>query len=333
MREINVCPSSLTVGHNTYSKDSLRKLFGGRKVSHIFNGVSPETDTSEIHDAIKGVGRISVSGAQPKFSVVVGEDNRLRYAKVNEQGTFILKPKPTSLVIINREYCCANENLTMQLASQVYEIETAPNGLCFFENDDSTAYITQRFDVHEGGKYKQEDFAALLGRNKNTHGDDFKYVNVSYEECADVIHKFVKPALVDVRKFFRIILFNFLTLNDDAHLKNFSLIERNGEFRLAPAYDLVNTSLMIREPHIFAVEKGLFKEGMKLTDTRWVNRRDFEEFGRRIGLPERLINKELDFFVTPKPEAERLIANSFLSDDLKLKYWDGYDYRRKMLTF
>ena len=333
MTEINVCPSSLAGGNDTYSKEALKSLFDGKRVSHIFNGVSPESDTIEIREAIKTVGRISISGVQPKFSAVIGEDNRLRYTKDKEQGTFILKPKPTSRIIINREYWGANENLTMQLASQVYDIETAPNGLCFFENDHSVAYITRRFDVYDGGKYKQEDFAVLLGRNKDTHGEDYKYDNISYEECAEVIHKYVKPALVDIRKFFRIILFNFLTLNDDAHLKNFSLIEREGEFRLAPAYDLVNTSLMIREPRIFAFEKGLFKEGMNLTDTRWVNRNDFEEFGRRIGLPERLIKKELDFFIKTKPKAEKLIANSFLSDELKSQYWESYDYRRRMLTF
>lgn len=54
----------------------------------------------------------------------------------------------------------------MQIASQVYGIETAGNALCFFE-DDKPAYITRRFDVHSGGKYKQEDFAALLGWSKD----------------------------------------------------------------------------------------------------------------------------------------------------------------------
>jgi hypothetical protein len=29
--------------------------------------------------------------------------------------------------------------------------------------------------------------------------------------------------------------------NADAHLKNFSLLERGGELRLSPAYDLINT--------------------------------------------------------------------------------------------
>ncbi len=53
-------------------------------------------------------------------------------------------------------------------------------------------------------------------------------------------------------------VFNFITLNDDAHLKNFSLINRGGgEYTLAPAYDLINTSLHLSVPRIFALDKSL----------------------------------------------------------------------------
>ena len=199
----------------------------------------------------------------------------------------------------------------MQIASQVYGIETAPNALCFFE-DGKPAYITRRFDVHPGGKYKQEDFAALLGWSKDNGGKYFKYDKASYEECAEVIHKYVKAALVDIRRFFRIILFNFVTLNDDAHLKNFSLIERNGEYRLAPAYDLVNTALQLYEPRIFALDKGLFKEGMSNADTHSICYGDCVEFGRRIRLTDKVVKKEIEMFREPNPKAIQFIRKSFL---------------------
>lgn len=88
-----------------------------------------------------------------------------------------------------------------------------------------------------------------------------------------------KQAPIDVARFFRLVVFNFITLNDDAHLKNFSLINKDEEYRLSPAYDLINTSLHLVEPRIFALDKGLFREGMKLSDTHQVSRTDFEEFG------------------------------------------------------
>ncbi|MCH5224773.1 MAG: HipA domain-containing protein [Muribaculaceae bacterium] len=332
MQTIIVCPSTLRTGHSTYSKEALKLLFNGKSVSHIIKGTSPDKESEETSRNIQNIGRISLSGAQPKFSALV-DKGHLRLTHKGEQGVFILKPRPVSPAIRNKDYCCANENLTMQIASQVYGIETASNALCFFEADGTPAYITRRFDIHPKGKFKQEDFASLMGRNSESHGENYKYDNVSYEECADIIRRYVKPALVDLRKFFKIVIYNFLILNDDAHLKNFSLIERNGEYRLAPAYDLINTNLQLYEPHIFAFEKGLFKEGMAMSDVKWINREDFEEFGRRIGLPIQVIKNDLDFFSSFHPLAEELIQQSFLSEELKKSYLDSYRFQIKMLSF
>ena len=331
MKDLTVCPSILQEGYDTYSPIARRTLFDGHAVSHIFSEASPDTGTVEANEAVKSVGRISLSGAQPKFSIVV-DDDKLRYIREGEQGTFILKPRPTAYQIINKDFCVANEHVTMQIASQVYGIETAANALCFFD-DGTPAYITRRFDVHSKGKYKQEDFAALLGYTKDNAGSNYKYDKASYEECAEVIHRYVKATLLDIRRFFRIILFNFVTLNDDAHLKNFSLIERNGEYRLSPAYDLINTSLQLMNPHIFALDKGLFKEGMAFSDTHTISRSDFEEFGKRIGLPIKVIKQEIDMFAAEQPLVKELLGRSFLSPSLQKQYWMAFDYRRKMLNF
>lgn len=328
---IDRCPSTLAGGYETYSLQALRLLFDGRKVSHVLSFLSPRAGGEDAKHALKNAGRLSLSGAQSKFGLVLGEDDRLRYSESTEQSTYILKPRPTGYHIINHAYCAANENLTMQIAAQAYGIETATNALCFF-SDGEMAYITRRFDVYAGGKYAQEDFATLMGLSKADGGSDFKYLNGSYEECAEVIRRYVKSAPVDLLRFFRVVLFNFITLNDDAHLKNFSLLHNGHEYHLSPAYDLVNTSLQIYEPRIFALEKGLFREGMRLSDTHQVSVHDFKEFGRRIGLPERLVEREIDRFVSPNPIADMLIERSFLSEELKEQYRCGYHYRQLMLT-
>lgn len=329
-QEINICPSSLIQGHSTYSPAALKRLFDGRQVSHILSFDSPAASGSGGREAVRNVGRLSLSGAQPKFGLVIGNDGELRYSRENEQSTYILKPCPTGYQIINHDYCAANENLTMQMASQVYGIETAANGLCFFR-DGKMAYITRRFDVHSGGKYAQEDFASLMGLTKADGGSDFKYNNGSYEECAEIIRRYVKAAPVDILRLFRIILFNFITLNDDAHLKNFSLISDGREYHLSPAYDLVNTSLQLYEPRIFALDKGLFKEGMHLTDTHQVTTDDFIELGRRIGLPGKLVMQEIKRFTLPNEKADTMIERSYLSGELKRSYLSGYHYRQSMI--
>ena len=327
MIELHVCPSTLQAGFSTYSPTALKQLFDGKPVSHILDFDSPNNESADNETYLKNVGRISLSGVQPKASLVVNSNHQL------VKPAYILKPAPTSYALFERKYCPANEHLTMQLASQVYHIETAANGLCFFR-DGEAAYICRRFDVGpDGKKYQQEDFASLAGLTNANGGSDFKYSNLSYEECADIIRRYVKAAPVEIMRFFRIVVFNYLTLNDDAHLKNFSLINRgDGEYHLAPAYDLINTSLHLGQPRIFALDKGLFSEGMQMSDTKTVSRKDFEEFGRRIGLAPRLIKRELDAFAAESPLAKELIENSFLSDALKRSYWLSYQYRRSTLA-
>lgn len=165
MTDIHICPSTLAAGYSTYSPEALKLLFDGKKVSHIFPGLSPLNNSWEAKEAYKQVGRISLSGVQSKLAAVT-EDGRFRFAKEGERGLFMLKPKPSASFLYQREDCPANENLTMQIASQVYHIETAANGLVVFDDDDM-AYITRRFDVSaDGSKYQQEDFAALMGYTK-----------------------------------------------------------------------------------------------------------------------------------------------------------------------
>ena len=333
METLNVCPSTLAEGFNTYSPSALKLLFDGRSVSHILGFDSPNHEDADTEEYARHVGRISLSGVQPKASLVLNAENQLVRPIDGQRGQYILKPAPSSYSLLERKYCPANEHLSMQIASQVYHIETAANALCFFR-DGEAAYLTRRFDVApDGSKYQQEDLASLGGLTKANGGSDYKYSNLSYEECAEIIRRYTKAAPVEVLKFFRVVVFNYLILNDDAHLKNFSLMNRgNGEYHLTPAYDLINTSLHLYEPRIFALDKGLFREGMTFTDTHSVSRKDFEEFGRRISLSPRLVKRELDFFATEHPLAQDLISRSFLPEQLQRTYWLSFNYRRTTLT-
>ncbi len=333
MEKINVCPSTLAEGFDTYSPVARKLLFDGREVSHTLSFDSPNNESADTEEYARHVGRISLSGVQPKASLMLSREGQLMRPSDGERGQYILKPAPSSYTLLERKYCPANEHLSMQIAAQVYHIETAANGLCFFR-DGEAAYLTRRFDVAaDGSKYQQEDLASLGGLTKANGGSDYKYSNLSYEECAELIRKYTKAAPVEVLKFFRIVVFNYLILNDDAHLKNFSLMNRgNGEYHLTPAYDLINTSLHLYKPRIFALDKGLFREGMQFSDTQSVGRKDFEEFGRRIGLSERLVKRELDYFAAEHPLAQELIRRSFLSEKLQHYYWQSYNYRRTTLA-
>ncbi len=102
---------------------------------------------------------------------------------------------------------------------------------------------------------------------------------------------------------------------------------------LSPAYDLMNTSLHLTQPSIFALKKGLFKEGMTVDDTHSITRALFVEFGYRLGLNETVINRELDRFLTQTEMAKQMIHDSELPDMLAEQYYKSYHYRCLTLTF
>ena len=120
-------------------------------------------------------------------------------------------------------------------------------------------------------------------------------------------------------------LFNFVFANGDAHVKNFSVLRTHeGDYRLAPAYDLINTLIHIPDGSIFALRKGLYPGW---NPEFGVYGSDFMRFGTMIGLEERFVKSEIDRFCADYKEAEALIGNSFLSDDLKNQYTTIYKAR------
>ena len=315
-----------------YDHKTLVEMFDGQDVSPILPYDSIDADVATIDASTQASGRISISGVQPKYAMVV-DNGVLRFAREGEQGRYILKIAPIEPHIIERPWVPVNEWMTMHLAEQIYGIRTAKNCLCYFRNG-SVAYITRRFDVQpDGSKWLQEDFASIANISRDTNGSDYKYNAMSYAECGALIDRYVSAAMVEKLKFFRLVVFNYLTCNDDAHLKNFSLMSIAGaDFRLTPAYDLLNTQLHLTNPHIFALTKGLYP-GMILDDTHSVTGASFKEFGRQLGLPDKLVAKELNDFRTEKPQARELIYSCGLPENLARNYFGGYDYRRQTLSF
>ena len=204
--EFKYCPGTLAEGYSSYSPSCLRNLFDGKKVSPILPYDEPQQSEEVAELFLENRKRISISGVQEKLSMLL-EKNVLRLTREKEQGTYILKPIPRDLKKVDQ--VPANEHLTMQIAKQVYGINTAENALVFFKNG-SPAYITKRFDVQNNGdKWGNEDFATLAGKTKDNSGPNFKY-DFSYEEAGLLIQRFVPAWRIEIEKYFSLVVFNFL---------------------------------------------------------------------------------------------------------------------------
>lgn len=294
------------------------RLFDSRRVSlELDFNLDDRHHTDEMTRAMQ---RLSVSGVQEKFPAVI-DHGKIRLAEDGEQSTHILKPAPWDASINERGYIPANEHLTMQIAAQIYGIETAANGLCSTPGGQSV-YITRRFDIDsDGKKYPMEDMATLIGRSEANEGTVFKY-NGSYMEVAQAIRRYNTAWMVDLERFFELVVFNYIYANGDAHLKNFSLINIHGDYRLAPAYDLMNTALHVRDED-FALSEGLAPHLPKSEAYLYIShpcRQDFAWFGNEIGLVGSRVSRILDKYSMLPDSVTEWVMGSPLSKKLQRSY-------------
>lgn len=324
MKTRTVCPGHLAEGFDKYCPSCIRKLFDGKRVN-------PQLDfdyDAESMDMAENINLLSVSGVQEKLSAIVS-DGKIVLTPPGVQGRYIIKPAPAYKHLRFRNQIPVNEHLTMQIARQVYKIPTAENGLVFFKNGEA-AYITKRFDYDaDSQKIKQEDFSSLAHKTGATHGGDFKYTG-SYEDAAALLKTYVPAWQVQMSRFYTLVVFNYLFANGDAHLKNFSLQQSiGGDYLLAPAYDLLNTSIHVADED-FALQEGLMPTA-EYSDiyarTGHPCRTDFETFGQRIGVLPKKMKTILDMFAQEQSEVYTLINRSFLDEKIKRMYQQSYRER------
>jgi serine/threonine-protein kinase HipA len=329
--DLQYCPSTLQPGFTTYSPSGQLALFGSRskKVSHVLPFGPPGKNAELTRQYNEKRKSISISGVQEKYSLVL---NKNKLSLTASKGSHILKPVPAERLELVQDMP-ANEHVSMQMARQVFGIKTAACGMIFFD-EGSPAYITRRFDYKaDGSKYQLEDFATLLGKTPEKEGDDYKY-NASYLDIARLIHQYAPAATIALINYFRMVMFNYLIANGDAHLKNFALIESDqGDYILAPAYDLVCTALHIDDSSL-ALRDGLYEGDTEETSYQnfgTYTRQSFMAFAEKAGVAAALAAVIIDEVIQGTLKASELIERSFLSDEGKRKYMDIIAERKRRL--
>jgi serine/threonine-protein kinase HipA len=302
-----------------------KKLFDGKKVSTILSFDTPKEENIPVYQ--EKTKRLSISGVQLKFSVrLEGKELIL----TEEKGEYILKPIPPASLIVMQDQAPENEHLTMQIARQLFKIPVAENGLILFK-DNAPAYITRRFDVKpDGTKKLQEDFAQISGKTGKTAGDNYKY-SATYEDIGRLIREKVAAYPPVLEDFFKLVLFNYIFSNGDAHLKNFSLIQSEfGDYMLSKAYDLMST--VLHTPNESDTALDLYTEDTKsefYSKNGYYGRPDFETLAERIGLITKRAQQIIDTILGREDEVLSMINNSFLSEEAKEKYIQYYEDKRR----
>jgi serine/threonine-protein kinase HipA len=315
---MNCCGCLKQIDTAGYCRKCLKDLFEGKKIENVLPFNSPYKEESDLYR--ERTKKLSISGVQAKYSMRLERKDLVLTVKA---GQYILKPIPAGQ-FKNLDQAPANEHLTMQLAGQIFKIAIPPNAIIHF-SDNTPAYLVKRFDVKaNGSKYAQEDFGQIAQVTEETHGKNYKY-DLSYEEIGLLIKRHIPTYAIELEKFFRLVLFNYIFSNGDAHVKNFSAIQTDdGDHVLTPAYDLLCTR--IHSPGEADMALTLFKD--RFTEAYnahgFYTYDDFLEFGKVLSIKESRVVKIIDEFSSKEEGIDRLADASFLNDEIKAFYKNAY---------
>jgi serine/threonine-protein kinase HipA len=261
----------------------------------------PYSAEEQRQQAAQRMLKMSIQGVQPKLSAVLNIRAQV-FEIVDQGGIYIIKPESPLFSELP-----ANEDLTMRLAKAV-GIETPLHGLIYCK-DGSLSYVIRRFDrLKKNQRLAQEDFAQLSGSNREK-----KYAS-SMEKVAKIIETYTTFPALEKLKLFRLTLFSFLVGNEDMHLKNFSLITEGSRITLSPAYDLLNSTVVLQNPQEqMALPLNGRRNKLSPSDL-------LDYFPAYLQLPPQSVHKVLQDFSHAKPQWLDLIEHSFLSASMKEKY-------------
>ena len=255
----------------------------------------------------------SLTGVQPKLSLNLHKHkgcNRLTI--VGLWGDFIFKPQAEAYPQLPE-----NEDLTMHMA-EAARIKVVPHSLVHLA-DGSLGYITRRIDrTTKGEKIDMEDMCQLT-----LHPTEYKSKS-SCEQIGKTMAAYSSTPKLDLINCMQILLFSFVTGNNDMHLKNFPLYRPKKAYQLTPAYDLLNVAIANpKDKEEMALSINGKKSRLKL--------QDFIKASDTLGIGQRVTLQLIENMQKALPVWKDLIRNSFLSEDMKKSYLELVETRLSKL--
>ena len=304
------CYKELEEGQKDFHPGCARKFFGTSDAPLLeYRREELDALAAQVIQA-----QTSLTGVQPKLSLNLHKhEGSNRLTIVGLWGDFIFKPQTDAYPELPE-----NEDLTMHMA-EAARIKVVPHSLIRLA-DGSLGYITRRIDrTKKGEKIDMEDMCQLT-----LHPTEYKYKS-SCEQIAKAIAAYSSTPRLDLVNFMQVLLFSFVTGNNDMHLKNFSLYRPKALYQLSPAYDLLNVAIANPKDK---EEMALSINGKKAR----IQLADFLKSSDTMGIEQRVTLGLIDGLRNAMPAWIDLINDSFLSDDMKQNYLDLISRRMDVLT-
>lgn len=181
--------------------------------------------------ASRAVKRMSLAGAQHKLALIY-RDGELFEPVGQTPSTHILKPDHADP---DYPHTVINEYFTMRLCRRLRL--DAPRVVRRYVP--APVYLVERFDREAAATLDGVSRLHLIDACQVLNLDrQFKYAEGSIGRLAELANRCTAPAAAKVR-IYSWLVFNVLTGNSDAHLKNLSFLATRRGIGLAPYYDLV----------------------------------------------------------------------------------------------
>ena len=292
------CYQELEEGQKDFHPRCARKFFGTKEVPLL---EYRHEDLDRLAEQVIRA-QTSLTGVQPKLSLNLSKhEGTSRLTIVGLWGDYIFKPQTEDYPQLPE-----NEDLTMHLA-EAAKISVVPHSLVRLA-DGRLGYITKRIDrTKNGEKIDMEDMCQLT-----LHPTEYKYKG-SHEQIAKTIAQYSGTPKLDLTNYMQLLLFCFVTGNNDMHLKNFSLYRPSENYQLTPAYDLLNIAIANpKDKEELALSLSGRKTKLRLND--------FLNAAKTMGLEENVVLHLIEGLQKALPKWRTLIHNSFLSEDMKKAY-------------
>ncbi len=250
----------------------------------IQKSIKKGTGDVKLYSEIKPA-RLSIAGAQDKLPVYYSDEKFYLPTNSGSATTHIIKPMSPLFHGIQR-----NEAFCMGLARRI-GLRVPKSELC--QIGPHELYMVERFDrmvlQERVARIHQEDFCQAMGipafkKYQANGGPDFA-------KCRALIDEYLSHQGSDVRtEWVKVLVFNHIIGNHDAHGKNFSIIHGR-DIKMAPYYDLLSTMVYDGLEPIFAMSIG------KAFKHENISAHSYKNFAQDMGFRPSKVAGIMDFVI------------------------------------
>lgn len=265
--------------------------------------------------------RLSLAGAQSKTGLFY-DNHRFFIPQNGSPSNIILKPANKQYPdLVFNEYACMKIAASLGIPTPTVQLVSTPSQALFVIDR-----YDRVFDRNDIERLHQEDFCQALGiQNRNKYEADG---GPTFHQCVNLLRKATTIPATEINKFISLFIFNLVIGNKDAHGKNYSILQKNNESVLAPAYDILSTTYY---PGL-SVKMSMSINGKFELDELTEN--DLHQMAQSSNVSGKLLLKEYQRIKDNLlPHATKVLSETAFPDSFRISFFEHLKTMHAQLMF